>query len=120
VNALIRAGLINKKIKKNTPYYKLTEKCRAVFFSGEGGASSQHKCDHLATQGSASSQHKVVRDGNTIVSYNSKLDIEQSVDEIYTLYSSRIPREKRKYTKSAQAKLYIKQLLKEYDREALV
>ena len=44
----------------------------------------------------------------------------EAIDYIYNSYSNKIPKDKKKYNKSAQAKLYIEQLLKEYSLVELV
>lgn len=51
---------------------------------------------------------------------NKNININIYIDEIYNSYYWRIPKDKKKYTKSSQAKLYIKALLKEYSKEDLL
>ena len=45
---------------------------------------------------------------------------DEVVNEVYTSYFNIISKEKRKYNLSAKAKLYIKQLLKEYTKDQLI
>lgn len=49
--------------------------------------------------------------------FNSK---KEAIDFVYENYKDKMPKDKRKWNKSAQAKLYIDQLLKEYSVEDLV
>ena len=102
ITTLISVWLIDKVVRNNKPYYKLTDKCRGVFFSSweKGGVTvSQH---------------------NSNINY-SKVNIDnKAVENIYTLYFSKIPKDKRKYNKSQTAKLYISKLLKEYTEEQLI
>ena len=51
---------------------------------------------------------------------NKQYTIQEAVDYIYQSYSNKVPKEKAKYNKSAQAKGYIEQLLKEYSMADLV
>lgn len=51
--------------------------------------------------------------------YNNKNNNNILADEVFSLYFSKLPKEKKKYNKSSQAKLYIEQLLKEYSADEL-
>ena len=94
---------------KNKPYYKLTEKCREVFFSSK--KKGEESCETVTPkeEGVAKRSQEVLRDGDTSVakrSHDSKL-LYNIIDTIYNNYFSRIPSDKKKYNKSAQSGLSI-------------
>lgn len=58
---------------------------------------------------------------NKINAWSNKLNTKpEAINLVYENYTKRVPKDKRKYIKSAQCKKYIEQLLKEFSLEELV
>ena len=131
VNRLIELKLLEKIVQENKPYYSPTEKTREYIFSSWKGCVQNDtqvctKWDTRGVQNNTLGVSKWIHNSNIIYSNikhnnnNNNNNRQAIINEIYNNYYKKMPSDKKKYTKSAQAKLYIEQLLKTHTKEELL
>lgn len=112
---LITKDFIKKVVVKNKPYYRPTNKTASLLWIAEEREEKEGSQDSLTPwqEGVQSTWDKCKADLGLGVKKSWDNSI-VNIESIYSNYMTIVPKDKKKWNKSAQAKLYISQLLKEW------
>lgn len=119
IKTLIDVWLLDKVIQNNKPYYAPTEKTKSYVFSW-GGAEVwkilHTKCEKSYTPSAKNISHNSSINNSNII-YTSKEEIKNKNEEVYKLYMSHYPKDKRVFANKGETLKRMSSLSKEFTYE---